>query len=122
MRTRYEDIPTYVTKDGSRIKELMHPDAHAVKNQSFAEATVPPGIKTNLHYHQHSEELYIIFAGIGDMTLGDQTFRVNPGDTICISPNTPHCIFNCGDDELRFFCACSPAYSHEDTVLVQPDA
>ncbi|MEM7304442.1 MAG: cupin domain-containing protein [Pseudomonadota bacterium] len=118
MRTRYEDINSFISKDGSRIRELMHPDSHDVKNQSFAEATVPPGTKTELHLHKTTEELYIIFSGFGDMTMGEDTFRVNPGDTICIPPNTPHCIFNPGDDELRFFCACSPAYSHQDTVLL----
>ena len=118
MRTRDEEIKAYITKDGSSIKELMHPDHHNVKNQSLAEATVPTGIKTALHLHKKTEELYFISSGIGDMTLGDDTFRVSPGDTICIPPNTPHCIFNCGPDELKFFCACSPAYSHEDTVLL----
>ena len=118
MRTRYEEIKPYTTKDGSSIKELMHPEHQDVKNQSFAEATVPAGIKTELHLHIETEELYFIIAGVGKMTLGDKTFLVNPGDTICISPNTPHCILNCGPNELKFLCACSPAYSHEDTVLL----
>ena len=118
MRTRYEDIKSYTTKDGSSIKELMHPDHQDVKNQSFAEAIVPVGIRTELHLHKKTEEIYFITFGNGEMTLGDKTFRVSTGDTICISPNTPHCIFNCGSCELKFICACSPAYSHEDTVLL----
>jgi hypothetical protein len=32
-----------VTKDGSGIRELMHPDRHGNRNQSLAEALVPPG-------------------------------------------------------------------------------
>jgi hypothetical protein len=28
MKSRYADIPAYVTKDGSEIRELMHPAVH----------------------------------------------------------------------------------------------
>ena len=45
MKTRYADIPAYVTKDGSVIRELLHPDHHGNRQQSLAEATVPPGGK-----------------------------------------------------------------------------
>ena len=56
--TRYADIPAYVTKDGSVIRELMHPQQHGGRAQSLAEATVPPGTRTLLHRHALTEELY----------------------------------------------------------------
>ena len=28
MKTTYQDAPPYVTKDGSEIRELLHPAAH----------------------------------------------------------------------------------------------
>ena len=118
MQSRYEDITSYITKDGSSIKELMHPDNHANNNQSLAEATVPPGVKTALHYHVKSEEIYHITRGKGDMTLGNNTFTVGVGDTILIRPNTPHQILNTEKSDLVFLCVCSPAYSHEDTILI----
>ena len=95
MRTRYHEREPYRTKDGSTIRELMHPAQHSNRNQSLAEATVPPGVKTELHLHRISEEIYYIVAGSGEMTLGDETFAVAVGDTIYIAPNTPHRIFNC---------------------------
>lgn len=52
MITHYRDIPNYITKDGSTIRELMHPDSHGNTNQSFAEATVPVGTQTQLHMHK----------------------------------------------------------------------
>lgn len=117
LHVRYHQVDSYVTKDGSSIKELMHPDQHGVKNQSLAEATVPQGVKTRLHYHKETEELYHIVEGEGVMTLGNRTFGVNVGDTICIPPGTLHCIENTGGQALRILCCCAPAYSHEDTVL-----
>jgi hypothetical protein len=41
--SRRDDITPYVTRDGSEIRELLHPDRHAVRHQSLAEATVAPG-------------------------------------------------------------------------------
>lgn len=51
------------------------------------------------------------------MALDDAVFAVAPGDTVCIPPGTPHSIRNTGVTSLRILCCCSPAYSHDDTVL-----
>ena len=116
--THYTDIKSYTTKDGSIIRELMHPDQNNNKNQSLAEATIPVGVKTLLHQHHKSEELYHITQGKGLMTLNDKQFEVNVGDTICITPNSAHCIENTGNQELKILCCCSPAYQHNDTSLL----
>jgi mannose-6-phosphate isomerase-like protein (cupin superfamily) len=118
MRTAYAAIRSYITADGSEIRELMHPDHHGNQRQSLAEATVQPGQETLLHKHLRSEELYHITAGRGLMTLGETRFIVSAGDTVCIPPGTPHCISNIGSAPLRILCCCSPAYSHGDTVLL----
>ena len=118
MRTRLQDCPPYLTKDGSSIRELMHPGLHPVGNQSLAEARVAPGAATALHRHQNTEELYHITAGKGRMTLGDQVFAVQTGDTVLIPPGTPHRIANEGPGELVLLCCCAPAYSHDDTELL----
>lgn len=116
--TCYSDIPAYVTKDGSLIRELMHPTQHTSRQQSLAEAIVQPGQHTALHRHYQSEELYHISAGEGLMTLGNERFPVKTGDTICIAPGIPHCIENTGHVELRILCCCAPAYAHSDTEIL----
>ncbi len=108
----------YVTRDGSVIRELMHPSVHGNAAQSLAEARVVAGTTTRAHLHRHSEELYFILAGRGRMELGERCFEVGPGDTVCIPPGTRHCIGALGDEELRFLCCCAPAYRHEDTQLL----
>lgn len=118
MRQTYDQVAAYQTKDGSEIRELMHPTVHGNRQQSLAEATVFPGQKTVRHRHHRTEELYHITAGQGWMTLGEASFRVEVGDTVCIPPGTPHCIEALGDTPLRLLCCCSPAYSHEDTELL----
>jgi mannose-6-phosphate isomerase-like protein (cupin superfamily) len=118
MNSRYPDAAPYVTKDGSEIRELMHPSVHGNRAQSLAEATVPPGTETRLHRHRLTEELYHVTQGTGSMTLGDRVFDVSVGDTVCIAPGTPHRIRNSGDAPLRILCCCSPPYSHDDTELL----
>jgi mannose-6-phosphate isomerase-like protein (cupin superfamily) len=117
----YATVTAYRTKDGSEIRELMHPDVHGNRAQSLAEATVPAGRRTLLHRHQLGEELYHITAGRGRMTLGADCFDVGPGDTIYIAPGTAHCIEAIGTKALRLLCCCAPAYSHGDTELLEQD-
>lgn len=123
-RQPYAEVQAYRTKDGSEIRELMHPVIHGNRAQSLAEATVPGGKRTLLHMHKDTEELYHITAGEGRMTLGAETFAVSAGDTVCIPPGTPHCIEAVGPQALRLLCCCAPAYSHADTRLLEdnPDA
>lgn len=96
----------------------MHPKHHGNSNQSVAEATVPIGITTLRHLHKTSEEIYHITQGSGKMMLGEKYFSVSVGDTISIPANTIHQIENTGGTDLVILCLCSPAYSHDDTVLV----
>ena len=119
MKSRYGDATPYITKDGSTIRELMHPSLHGNRNQSFAEAIVAPGAETHLHLHRRTEEIYYIVQGSGLMRLGSESFDVGAGDTIAIAPGTPHCIRNSGAVELKILCSCAPAYAHEDTELVE---
>jgi mannose-6-phosphate isomerase-like protein (cupin superfamily) len=119
IKTAYSDLPAYyTTKDGSLIRELMHPAVHGGHNQSLAEAIVPAHTTTHLHCHVKTEEIYHITGGKGEMTLGNDRFAVSAGDTILIPPGTPHRIANTQAGPLKLLCCCCPPYSHEDTLLL----
>lgn len=116
--SHYQDLTAYTTRDGSEIRELMHPQQQGNRQQSLAEAIVQPGQHTLLHLHRRSEELYFITQGQGRLQLGDEQLPVESGDCICIPANTPHRIENIGTGPLKILCCCSPAYSHDDTQLL----
>ena len=118
MRTQRREIEPFITKDGSEIRELMHPKVHGNARQSFAEATVPPGSETRKHKHIQTEEIYHITQGIGLMSLGEEQFEVREGDTICIEPGKVHNVKNVGNVPLKILCSCSPPYSDQDTELL----
>ena len=119
LRTHKQQIRSYITRDGSEIRELMHPAMQGNQAQSLAEAIIQPGQRTHLHQHQQTEELYHITTGTGTMTLATERFTVTVGDTVCIPPGTPHCIENTGTEALHILCMCSPPYSRSDTELLE---
>lgn len=118
IKTSIDSVTGYVTRDGSEIRELLHPSQHPVGNQSLAEARLAPGQKTVRHQHGQTEEIYHILSGIGLMYWGDEQFPVQPGDSILIPPGTAHCIENTGNTSLRLLCCCAPPYRHDDTELL----
>ena len=118
MRTAIGLIAPYITKDGSEIRELLHPSQDAVRQQSLAEAVIPPGTSTQLHRHRLTEEIYHVTRGSGLMTLGEVQFAIAVGDSIAILPGTPHRVENIGKEALHILCCCAPAYSHDDTELL----
>src|SRR5882724_1395713 len=64
------DLPAFVTKDGSEIRELLAYRNSAIRNQSLAEARLPAGASTQEHYHIKAEEIYYITYGAGRIRIG----------------------------------------------------
>ena len=118
MKTAYDEIPSFVTKDGSEIRELMRPAQHGSSAMNFAEAIIEAGAATRLHIHLRSEEIYHVTHGEGTMRMGTVEFNIRSGDTITIAPGTPHNVTNTGDQPLKILCVCHPAYTDEDTSLL----
>jgi len=114
---RLEQRESFITADGSAIRELAGVPSGNAANQSLAEATVPPGGETAEHYHRVSEEIYFFLSGAGTMRLGDEEGPVRGGDCVVIPPGAVHKLRNPGAEPLVLLCCCAPAYSHEDTVL-----
>jgi mannose-6-phosphate isomerase-like protein (cupin superfamily) len=119
--SKLDDLERFTTLDGSTIREIVGPSWTPARNQSRAEATVPAGGATTAHYHREAEELYYFTAGRGRLRVGDVEREVVPGDCAVIPPGTVHKLWNISEDALVLLCCCAPAYSHEDTILVEDD-
>jgi len=118
-KSEYEIIQPYITKDGSIIRELMHPFIHLNRNLSLAEAIIVQGSTTYMHRHHNSEEIYHVLSGSGVMTVDNEQFEIKEGDTICIPVGSFHNVNNTGPILLKMLCACAPPYSHSDTELLR---
>jgi mannose-6-phosphate isomerase-like protein (cupin superfamily) len=113
------EAPSFITKDGSEIRELLAHRNSVIRNQSLAEARVPVGASTQEHYHARTEEIYYITHGAGRIRIAGKTRDVKPGDAIAIPPGSKHKLWNTGAEPLRLLCCCAPAYEHDDTVITE---
>ncbi|MGC3968362.1 MAG: cupin domain-containing protein [Pirellulales bacterium] len=111
------DVPAFTTKDGSEIRELLNAGNSAIRNQSLAEARLPPGGQTTRHFHPRTEEIYYILVGTARMEIAGEVRELRPGDAVAIPPGLPHQITNSGQETLTFLCCCAPGYQHDDTVF-----
>jgi mannose-6-phosphate isomerase-like protein (cupin superfamily) len=118
IRSLGDSVP-FATKDGSSIRSLLDLSNAPVKNQSLAEASLPPGASTQRHRHPNTEELYYLIQGIGKMELDGELRQVSAGDAILIPCGASHKITNTGSMDLKILCCCAPPYSHEDTELLE---
>ncbi len=115
----FTDLPAFITKDGSEIRELLAYRNSAIRNQSLAEARVPVGGSTQEHYHRKAEEIYYITHGRGKIRIEGEMREVRAGDAIAILPGQKHKLWNTGNETLRLLCCCAPGYEDSDTILTE---
>ena len=114
-----DEVPPFITKDGSEIRELLAHRNSVIRNQSLAEARLPVGASTQEHFHTRAEEIYFITHGTGRMRIEGELRDVKPGDAIAIQPGQKHKLWNTGSETLRLLCCCAPAYEHDDTIITE---
>lgn len=117
--SKLDRLDSFITLDGSAIRELAGPAWTFARNQSLAEARVPAGGATIEHFHHRSEEIYYFVAGRGRMRLGDEETSVGPGDCVVIPPGVRHKLWAGDDAELVLLCCCAPPYSDADTETTE---
>jgi mannose-6-phosphate isomerase-like protein (cupin superfamily) len=115
------EVPSFTTKDGSEIRELLAHRNSAIRNQSLAEARLSAGGATQEHFHPLAEEIYYITHGTGKIRIEGETREVKAGDAIAIPPGQKHKLWNTGNEVLRLLCCCAPAYEHVDTVITETE-
>lgn len=87
----YQDI-----LDKIRMKTLVHGDKTLMVEFKLEQGAALPG-----HCHPHEQTGYLV-AGRMDLTIGEVTHRLHPGDSWCIPANVEHC-----------------AIAHEDSVAIE---
>jgi mannose-6-phosphate isomerase-like protein (cupin superfamily) len=59
----------------------------------------PPGKFVPLHIHPYAET-FLLLAGRGRWTYGDEVVELKPDQMIVVPPDTPHGFRNIGDEPL----------------------
>jgi len=116
---KLKDCQEIIAGDGSRLKELLHPERgyDFNGNYSLAYAVLAPGAKS-LKHKLATDEVYFILSGRGEMHINEETAQVSFGDVIDIPPNAVQWIKNIGDFDLSFLCLVSPPWKAEDEEIL----
>ena len=93
------------------IQEILNDPSHP--KSSLAIVRVPPGVTTQLHRLNGTEETYIIKRGDGVLEIDGEKSELQLGDAIIIPAGASQKISNIGDEDLEFFCLCTPRFLPE---------
>ncbi len=83
------------------IKWLMNQETDAEAEQTFGLVYIQPGQQNPKHYHPNCEEILYVLSGTCEHTLGDESYRMGPGDTIRVPEGVIHHAINTGWEPLR---------------------
>jgi transcriptional regulator with XRE-family HTH domain len=87
--------------------ELLCPDVE--RQMEVYIGRLKPGGNTGKHLRSHEgEEAVHVLEGSMTMVLGEDVYRLEPGDTIYYFSNIPHRIINEGKNELVFISSMTP--------------
>lgn len=108
------------TEERCYITELCNTDL--LIGGSLAIARVEPGVTTQLHSLTGVMETYIVIEGCGMMEVADREFEIHPGDQVVIPPGCAQRVTGLGEDDLRFYCLCTPRFTPASYVNLEADS
>lgn len=112
-----QDCPEFIAGDGTRLRELLHPDKQDLDlRYSLAHAIVEVG-QTSIPHALTTSEVYYILSGTGEMHIDQEVQVVKPGDAIYIPPNAHQFIRNISNEAIVFLCMVDPAWRQEDETI-----
>jgi len=88
------------------------------------EVSLAPEMGVPRHTHTREDEVYFVLAGQLEATVGDETFVLQPGDTLLAPRDIPHELRNSGDVENHYLLVFSPSGFEEfimATAVPAPD-
>jgi mannose-6-phosphate isomerase-like protein (cupin superfamily) len=89
---------TYIAHGGAIARMVL--DQRTLKEIGFlASAVLEKGREIESHVDP-MEEIYFIMMGEGEMSVGDESRHVVPGDAVWIPAGSPHSLSNTGEEPL----------------------
>src|SRR5215469_2182738 len=75
----------------------------------LVEVSLAPGMGVPRHTHTREDEVYFVLAGELEVTVGEKTFVLQPGDSLLAPRDIPHKLRNSGNAENRYLLLFSPS-------------
>ncbi len=70
------------------------------------------------HYHANHTENLVVIEGTAEMTIGDQTFAIGPGDYINIPKGAVHSVKVTSEIPIKVISMQAPEFLGEDRIFV----
>lgn len=117
---KLNDCPEILAGDGTRLRELLHPDRGYPfgGRYSIAHAVIAAGEKSRRHRLKTSEVYYIISGG-GIMHINATEAEVQAGDCFEIPAIHDQWLENTGTEPLTFLCVVDPAWHPHDEIILK---
>jgi mannose-6-phosphate isomerase-like protein (cupin superfamily) len=114
MHVESTDTAPKLSRGDGLVSRLLHSQRHDPETDlTITRVTVEPGA-SQIHHSHDPEQVYVLVAGEGEMTVGDERRTVAAGDCVHIPPNTSHGIENTGSEPLEYVSAATPAIPRKD--------
>ena len=108
--TQQTEIPECYLDE--RIYAAEYINHTTIPNFSLARCRVKPGITTQLH-SLSVDEWYVVESGYGCMEVDAQEKDISSGSIVQIPRGVSQRVCNTGDQDLIFFCVCTPRFTPE---------
>jgi mannose-6-phosphate isomerase-like protein (cupin superfamily) len=90
---------------------------HLLRTDSLSviQERMPPATSEQLHYHEHTQQVFYILSGMATFEVEGEIKTVHPNQSIHVPKSNKHRILNNGDTDLHFLVISEPK-SHGDRV------
>ena len=97
---------TYLAHGGAIAQMVL--DRRVLKEIGFlASATLAPGKEIEAHVDP-MEEIYFFLSGEGEMSVGEDSRHVVPGDAVWVPTGSSHSVHNTGEADLFILVVAAP--------------
>ena len=92
-------------------KTLEENEEHGI--EAYSMVIKPDSESGNKEYGHKGKELGIILDGKGEFSIGNDTFKLNKGDSISFASDVPHLLKNTGKEPLKAIWVITPPKSFD---------
>ena len=91
-------------KDNESYRKVIFTGPHS----QLVLMSLPPGSEIGIESHPVDQFFYLV-KGEGTATVGNEDYKLEKGDALCVPAGQPHNVVNTGDEPLKLFTIYSPA-------------
>ncbi len=115
MKVKLNDVGGDVVKDNDTYLLI---DNNYLKNLTYSSTLLNPGQKTNGHFHENEEEVYIFTSGEALMQIDNEYHHAKADDVFLIKAGDFHRVFNKSTEHTCSFTCIFQKYDREgDTAI-----